>query len=99
MHEIKQQSIDTHRNVTSSVKCANLNLEKLERECFAHVDEFERKIELGRNLKILINKHDFNINAFPENKKEALKTYELYGKNTNMEEINWRGWQLSLIHI
>ena len=35
---------ETHRSGTSSVKCTNLNLEKLERECIAHVDEFERKI-------------------------------------------------------
>ena len=30
------------------------------------------------------------------NKKEALKTYELYGKNMDMKEIIWRGCQKDL---
>ena len=28
--------------------------------------------------------------------KEALETYEIYGKNMDMEEIDWRGWQKDL---
>ena len=75
------------------VECTSLNFEKLEKNALYHADEFEIKIELGRQLKIIINKHGLNIHAFPENMKEALKTYELYCKNMNMEEINWRGWK------
>ena len=59
-------------------------------------DKFERKIELGRNLKIIIEKHGLNTHAFPENMKEALKAYEHYGKNMQMGEINWKGWQKDL---
>ena len=29
-------------------------------------------------------------------KKDALKAYELYGKNMDMKEIIWRGWQKDL---
>ena len=47
-------------------------------------------------MKIIINKHGFNTHALPENMKEALKTYELYGKNMDMEDIKWRGWQKEL---
>ena len=79
----------TNRMETSSEKCTNL--EMLEKNVRSYVDEFNRKIEIGRNLKIIINKHGFNTHALPENMKEALKTYELYGKNMDMEEINWRG--------
>ena len=99
-HEIKPQSIDeaetviqTYRSGTSLRKCTSLNLEELEKNVIDEVDEFERKIELGRQLKIIINKHDFNINALSGDKKDAMKTYELYGKNMNMKEINWRGWK------
>ena len=74
-HEKKPYSIDksqTHRsgemkNVdqagTSSVKCTNIDLEKLRSECFAINQEFERKIELGRNLKKIVNEEGFNIHA------------------------------------
>ena len=47
-------------------------------------------------MKIIINKQCFNINALGVDKKEALKTYELYGKNMDMKEINRRGWQKDL---
>ena len=44
-------------------------------------------------MNIIIEKHDLNIHALPESMKEALKTYQLHGKNVDMEEIDWRGWQ------
>ena len=47
-------------------------------------------------MKIIINEQDLNIYALSWDKKDALKTYELYGKNMNMEEIIWRGWQNDL---
>ena len=73
-----------------------MNFEKLKKNVLCHADKFNRKIELGRNLKIIINEEDLNIHALEGDMKEALKTYELYGKNMNMEEINWRGWQKDL---
>ena len=84
----------TNRMEASSEKC--MNLEVLEKNVWSYVDEFNRKIEIGRNLKLIINKHGFNMHALPENMKEALKTYELYGKNMDMEDIKWRGWQRNL---
>ena len=72
-------------------KCTSSNFEELENNVESQVDEFNRKFEVGRQLKIIINKHGFNINALPENMKDALKTYELYGRNMDMKEINWRG--------
>ena len=84
----------TNRMEASSEKC--MNLEVLEKNVWSYVDEFNRKIEIGRNLKLIINKHGFNTHALPENMKEALKTYELYGKNMDMEDIKWRGWQKEL---
>ena len=82
--------VDEAGTGTSSVKCKNIDLEKLRSQCFAINQEFERKIELGRNLNKIINEEGFNIHAFPGSMKEALETYELYGKNMDMVEINWR---------
>ena len=63
-HENKPQSIDevetviqTHGSGANSVKCTRLNLEELENNVDSQVNEFDRKIELGRKLKIIINKH------------------------------------------
>ena len=111
-HENKPQSIDmvetviqthgggtvieTRRSGASLGKCTSLNLEELDKNVESQVNEFERKIELGRKLKIIITHRDFKINALESDMKEALKTYELYGKNMDMEEINLRGWQKDL---
>ena len=81
---------------TSSAKCTNLNFEKLEKNLESHVDEFDRKIDLGRNFKMIINKYGYNIHALSENMKDALNTYELYGEHMDLKEIIWRGWQNDL---
>ena len=84
--------IETCRSGASLVKCTSFNLEELEKNVIDELNEFERKIELGRKLKIIINKHGFDINTFSVDKKDAYKTYELYVKNMDMKEIIWRGW-------
>merc|ERR1712082_323013 len=72
--------------------------EELENEVININKEFNRKIELGRKLNKIVNKHEFNENIFECEKdmKEALKTYELHGKNMDMKDIEWRGWQMDL---
>ena len=47
----EMKNVDDVGTGTSSVKCTNIDLEKLRSDCFAIHQEFERKIELGRNLK------------------------------------------------
>ena len=90
------KNVDEAETRVSSVKCTGLNFEKMEMSVIAEMNEFERKIELGRNLKTIINKHGFNINGLGRDKKDALHTYELHGKNMDMKEIIWRGWQNDL---
>ena len=66
--------------------CTDGELEKRES---AEMEEFNRKIELGRKLNKILNKHGFNENIFEWEKdmKEALKTYKLYGKTMDMKDI------------
>ena len=68
----------------------------LEKRVFSQINEFNRKIELGRNLKLIVDKYVFNENIFESDMKEALQTYKLHGKNMNIEDIEWRGWQRDL---
>ena len=58
--------------------------------------EFNRKIELGRNLKTIVDKHQFNENIFEGDMKDALQTYKLHGKNMDIEDIEWRGFSNGL---
>ena len=58
--------------------------------------EFNRKIEMGRNIKLLVDKHGYNENMLDNDMMEALKTYKLHGKNVDIVDIEWRGWQRDL---
>ena len=70
--------------------------EELENEVININKEFNRKIELGRNLNIIMNESGFNENGLRNDMKDALNTYKLYGKNMDMKDIEWRGWQMDL---
>ena len=68
----------------------------LKNEVYAEMEEFDRKIELGRNLNKIMNEDGLNEKGLDNDKKVALKTYELHGKNMDMKDIEWRGWQMYL---
>ena len=44
------------------------------------LEEFNRKMELGRCGKLLVDKHGYNVNGLDNDMKEALKIYELHGE-------------------
>ena len=70
------------------------NDKELENRVIAQMEEFEEKIELGRKLKKIVNKYNFNVNGLERGMKDALDIYELHGKNMDMKDIEWRGWQM-----
>ena len=72
------------------------NDEELEKRVIAQMNEFERKMELGRKVKVIVNKHNFNVNGLEKDMKDALDTYQLHGKNMDIKDIEWRGWQRDL---
>ena len=79
-HIRKIEEVDEQDIHEISVKYSSSNFEKLEKYVLCQMEKFEIKFFLGRKLNIIIEKHDLNIHALPESMKEALKTYELYGK-------------------
>ena len=46
-----------------------ISCKELENRVIAQMEEFERKIELGRKLKIIVNKHNFNVNGLERDMK------------------------------
>ena len=95
-HEEKprnEENVVTNRQKIS-ITCGSDK--ELENRVIAQMEEFERKIELGRKLKIIVNRHNFNVNGLEKDMKEALDTYELHGKNMDIKDIEWRGWQRDL---
>ena len=59
------------------ISCTSESFMRLEKKVF-HINKgISRKIELGRNLKLIADKNGFNENIFERenDKNEALKTY------------------------
>merc|ERR1711954_566531 len=53
-------------------------------------------MELGRYVKLVVYKHGYNENGLDNDMMVALKSYKLYGKNMDIQDIEWRGWQRDL---
>merc|ERR1712081_80627 len=75
-----------------------ISCKELENRVIAQMEEFERKIELGRKLKIIVNRHNLNVNGSEKDMTNALDTYELHGKNMDIKDIERRGWQRDSRH-
>ena len=89
----------TENNVTTNgenIRYADEKFIAVKKRVFAELEEFDRKMELGRYVKLVVDKHGYNENGLGNDTKEALKTYKLYGKNRDMKDIEWRGWQMDL---
>merc|ERR1711954_381529 len=99
LHEGKMVNEDTIITNREQISCAHEKFIALEKKVIGLNKEFNRKIELGRNLKSMVNKHQFNENILEGDMKEALQTYKLHGKNMDIEDIEWRGWQRDLTEL
>ena len=86
----------TEDNIGTNEEQISCTDEELEKRVSAKMKEFNRKIELGRKLNKIMDKHGYNENGLDNDMMVALKTYELHGKNMDMKDIEWRGWQMDL---
>ena len=69
----------------------------LKKKVSAKMEAFDRKMELGRNLDKIMNEGGYNENGLDNDMMEALKTYELHGKNKEeyiYECTNCRNWKV-----
>ena len=66
--------VKTEDNIVTYGQQISCTDEELENEEININKEFNRKIELGQNLKLIVDKHGFNENGVDNELKEALKT-------------------------
>ena len=85
VHDVKtEDNIGTNEEQISCID------EELEKRVSDKMKEFNRKIELGREVNKIMGKHGYNENGLDNDMMVALKTYKLHGKNMDMEDIEWR---------
>ena len=89
----------TENNVTTNGEHIRYTDEKfiaVQKRVFAELEEFNRKMELGRYVKLVVDTNGFNENGLGNDTKEALKTYELHGesKEEDMYKCTYcRNWK------
>ena len=82
VHDVKTgDNIGTNEEQISCID------EELEKRVSAKMKEFNRKIELGRKLNKIMDKHGYNENGLDNDMKVALKTYELHGNKTRGQQL------------
>ena len=85
-------------NKGSQISCTDEKFIAVKKRVFAELEEFDRKMELGRYVKLVVDKHGVNENGLGNDTKEALKTYELHGKNKEeyiYKCTNCRNWKVN----
>ena len=89
----------TENNVTTNgenIRYAEEKFIAVEKRVSTKMEEFDRKIELGREVNKIMDMNGYNENMLDNDMKEALKTYKLYGEAIDFKNIEWRGWQRDL---
>ena len=71
-HDGKTNDNDVITN-GQQISCTNEKFIALEKKVIGLNKEFNRKIELGRNLKSIVDKHGFNENIFECDMKKEIK--------------------------
>ena len=54
--------------------------EELEKRVYDEMEEFNRKIEIVRKVKLILDTNGYNRNGLENELKEALKTFELHSE-------------------
>ena len=85
-----------NRKGTTLDNVKSVNYEELKHRIAAHMEYINRKIEMGQMVRQIVDEDGYNEKLLPKEEKEALDTYQLHGKNIDMEDIEWRGWQRDL---
>ena len=62
-------------NNGSQIRCTDEKFIAVKKRVFAELEEFDRKMELGRNLNIIMNESGFNENGLRNDMKDSLNTY------------------------
>ena len=76
---------------------SNVNVTALENSMMNEVNEYRRKLELGRQIKEIALKKDMPTVCLSKEKMEALELFENWGQVKEIEAVEWRPWQIDML--
>ena len=94
-HEKKQCSID---DVNEKIEYnSNVNVVALKNKIVWGVIEYQRKLELGREIKEIVHELNAPIASLDKADMEALELFENRGQVKEIEAVEWRPWQIDML--
>ena len=94
-HEKKPQSIDV---VTEKIEYhSKVDVTALENKIVRCVNEYNRKLELGREIKKIVHKLDAPTASLDREDLEALELFENRGRVKEIKAVEWRPWQMEML--
>ena len=91
-HEKKTCSIDVVTEYNS-----NVNVVALKNKIVRGVIEYQRKLELGREIKEIVHELNAPIASLDKADMEALELFENRGQVKEIEAVEWRPWQIDML--
>ena len=76
---------------------STLDIVALENIVAKNLNEFMRKLELGRELKRIITENKIMKASLSEEHREALKLFVKHGQDKDIQPVEWRRWQKELL--
>ena len=94
-HEKKQCSID---DVNEKIEYnSNVNVVALKNKIVRGVIEYQRKLELGREIKEIVHELNAPTASLDKADMEALELFENRGQVKEIEAVEWRPWQMDIL--
>ena len=75
---------------------SKLDVVALKNEVISEANEYERKLELGRELKKIVLELNVATACLSKEKMEALVLFENRGQVKDVKPVEWRPWQYEL---
>ena len=75
---------DNVANNEDQISCPRETFIAVQKRASDRMKEFNRKIELGRYVKLVVDTNGYNESGLDNDMMEELKTYKLYVKNMDM---------------
>ena len=76
---------------------SKLDVVALKNEVISEANEYERKLELGRELKKIVLELNAPTAGLSKEKMEALQLFENRGQVKDVKLVEWRPWQKELL--
>ena len=76
---------------------SNVDVVALKNKIVRGVNEYQRKLELGREIKEIVHELNAPTASLDKADMEALELFENCGQVKEIEAVEWRPWQINML--